>query len=495
MITTFQFVVFSPLSYPKTRVRTAPVLLDCSSPRTPRMHHARRFSLRPSPSSCVQHCTGGDHHRNDNTTQRPNVSVPRTRVPASASASAPPLPPPPIPPASLVQVAEDPNHILLEEARAGRVAGLEAALEEFGTSADVNRALDPSFLSPLCLACRGGHEEAALFLLRRAGADPNNASGEKAAAAAAAAAPAVQGYYGDGADGDGFFGGSGGIGGGGAPSTPLALAVDGGLRLAVEELLARGARVDARRAVDAWTPLHLCAAQGNALMMEVLLEAPLADAGARTSRQETPLSVASFHGHLSIVDMLLGGGGVDDEKVADVGGIIKETAGGGGLGTSAVLVATEEDAAAAAAVVVGSGRYGSSHGRSGPRRHAEGRTWAGRTPLHRAAAQGHTEVVLRLLAHGVDASPTDSRGATPLHLSAGRGHLGAARALVQEGRASTLVATEEGDTVLHAAAGSAAASGRTAGRVVHLLLRSGAEVDARNRLGSTGSTSRRNFER
>lgn len=383
-------------------------------------------------------------------------------------------------------MAENPNDILLEEARAGRVAGLESALDEFGSAADVNRALDHSFLSPLCLACRGGHEEAALFLLRRADADPNNAVGEKAAAAA----PAAQGYYGNGADGDEFIGGSsGGIGGIRAPSTPLALAVDSGLQVVVEELLARGARVDARRSGDAWTPLHLCAARGNALMMKVLLAAPLADAGARTSRQETPLSVASFHGHLSVVDMLLEGVvDDDDEKPAEVGGIKKETTGSGSLGTSAVLVATEDDAAAG--VVGDNNGSGSSRGRDGSRRHAEERTWAGRTPLHRAAAQGHTEVVLRLLAHGVDGGPTDSHGATPLHLSAGRGHWGAARALVREGKASTLAATEEGDTVLHAAAGSAAASGRTTGRVVHLLLISGAKVDARNRLGSTGTTDR-----
>lgn len=362
---------------------------------------------------------------------------------------------------------EDPNQILLQEAKAGRAFGVEAILEEFGPAASVNGALDRSFHSPLCLACRGGHQEAALFLLRRAGADPDNALGAKAAVAAAAAA-AVQGY----GDGDDDLAGHGG----GAPSTPLALAVEAGLQLVVEELLARGARVDARRAGDGSTPLHLCAARGNALMMAALLAAPLADAGVRTARLETPLSVASFHGHLSVVDMLLGN---DDEAdaaaatAAAISGEGRDEQPGGGR-TSAVLVAA------------GGAAGGSSGGpRRGSRRHAEERAWDGRTPVHRAAARGHTEVVLRLISHGVDVDPADFRGATPLHLAAGGGHWAAARALVREGRASTLLATGEGETALHAAAWSGAHGG-TAGRVVQLLLDGGAEVDAQNRFGSTG---------
>ncbi|CAN0236156.1 unnamed protein product, partial [Ectocarpus sp. 12 AP-2014] len=216
---------------------------------------------------------------------------------------------------NIPKVSEDPNGILLEEARAGRVDGLKACLDDFASRTDVNGALDRSFLSPLCLACRGGHEEAALFLLHRANADPNNATGANEAAAAAAAAAAAGQRYGQTTDDD--FTGSGGGGAGGAPPpTPLALAVGTSLKRVVEELLARGARVDTPRPEDGWTALHQCAARGDALMMEVLLRAPLADAGARTSRLETALSVASSRGHLSLVDMLLGG----DEETAGGGG-------------------------------------------------------------------------------------------------------------------------------------------------------------------------------
>ncbi|CAN0230862.1 unnamed protein product, partial [Hapterophycus canaliculatus] len=259
--------------------------------------------------------------------------------------------------------------------------------------------------------------------------------------------------------------------------TPLALAIEAGLRRVVKELLARGARVDTHRAGDGWTPLHLCAKSGNALLMELLLEAPLADAGVRTSRLETPLSVACFHGHLSVVDMLLG----RDDEVAGGGTSSK--------GQHEDTGSADGSSGRSSTVLVAPGARGPSIAARGSRRHAEDRTWTGRTPLHQAALRGHTEVVLRLLAHGVSPDPTDCRGATPLHLASCGGRWVAARELVQRGRASVLLTTGDGDTVLHAAAWSAAAAG-SAERGVKLLLQYGAEVDARNRLGSTGEISR-----
>ncbi|CAN0153827.1 unnamed protein product [Ectocarpus sp. 8 AP-2014] len=42
------------------------------------------------------------------------------------------------------QVSEDPNSILLEEARAGRVDGLKACLEDFASRTDVNGGAAPA---------------------------------------------------------------------------------------------------------------------------------------------------------------------------------------------------------------------------------------------------------------------------------------------------------------------------------------------------------------
>ena len=399
------------------------------------------------------------------------------------------------------QVFDSPNDILLEEARAGRVQGLEALFDGASCAAEVNGALDSAFLSPLCLACGGGHEDAALFLLRRAAADPNNAAGAHAAATAAATSTSTSACatatFGEGGDRNACVGkpgdnGSSGTGTGWMPPTPLALAVEAGLERVVDELLTRGARVDARRTEDGWTALHVCASRGNALVMKALLSAPFADAGVRTSRLETPLSVAAACGHLSVVDLLLGES-ADDTGSGGEGGGEAGAKEAGLMISGSELVATGEAGGGSGQGGGGSDGLRRGRGRRSPAlpgcgKHAEEKTWTGRTPLHRAASRGHTEVVLRLLAHGVNVDPADSRGATPLILAARQGHWDAAHALVRGGGASVRVATREGDTALHAAAW-AGATVYAADRVVKLLVKSGIEVDARNKFGSTGETS------
>lgn len=375
-----------------------------------------------------------------------------------------------VPAISRRQISADPHYILLSEAKAGRVNELEALiLARPDPTFNVNLALDSSFMSPLCLACAGGHRDAATFLLQKANADPNNKAG-----AAAAAADASQGHPRD-PNGDrllchGSMAGAGNYDS--TPPAPLMLAVEAGLEDVVVDLLARGARVDARRAGDGWTALHLCAAQGHALIMRTLLSAPLADPGVRTTQLETPLTVACSKGHLAIADMLLGEGG-DETTVGKKES--EETGGQTALGKRTVRGTTSSD--------VGSAAKNSR----GTRRHAEERTWAGRTPLHYAAAEGHTEVVLRLLAHGVSANLVDAQGATPLILAARRGHSATVAVLVVDGRATLNATTMEGDTALHAAAGTSADGASAA---VRLLLRNGADVDARNAFGSTGEQRR-----
>lgn len=204
--------------------------------------------------------------------------------------------------------------------------------------------------------------------------------------------------------------------------------------------------------------------------MAALLAAPFADPGMRTARLETPLTVACSRGHLAIADMLLGEGSED------------EATGGGGGKKKAKEAAT----GAGAAQVVGKAEmFGFGTGgmkARGFRRHAEDKTWARRTPLHEAAANGHTELVLRLLAHGVSADVVDARGATALVLAARQGHSAAAAPLVKNGAATLEATTTEGDTALHAAAGMCA-SGASA--IVKMLLRAAVYVDARNASGST----------
>lgn len=344
---------------------------------------------------------------------------------------------------------------------------------------DVNGALDPDFMSPLCLACAGGHVDVALYLLKCAEADPNNTAGAAAAVSATRGRFEVNtgGYFGD------YSGGHDAPPPPPPPPSPLILAVEAGLVRIVRELIIRGARVDAARAVDGWNALHMCASKGNAVIMSELLGAPLADPGVRSACLETPLSIACSRGHLSIVDLLLSAeeSKADDEQEdGDDDGIEMNNEEKGNDEFSRVQKVKKILRGNSAGCVSAAGAS-----RVGLRGQAEERTWSGRTPLHRAALHGHTEVVLRLLVHGVSVNPADKDGMTPLMLAARGRHFSTVRELIRRGKASVTVAANEGDTALHVAA-AASREIRGANPVVRLLMKAGANVDAQNAHGSTG---------
>lgn len=100
------------------------------------------------------------------------------------------------------------------------------------------------------------------------------------------------------------------------------------------------------------------------------------------------------------------------------------------------------------------------------------------TPLHRAAAAGHADVVELLLANGAGLDDRDHGGRTPLHLAAEQGQVAAATALMARG-AKVAVMDESGDTPLH----KAARQGR--GPMVRLLLAERADPNARGDCGGT----------
>lgn len=81
-----------------------------------------------------------------------------------------------------------------------------------------------------------------------------------------------------------------------------------------------------------------------------------------------------------------------------------------------------------------------------------------RTPLHRAAAEGRSDLIDTLLLQGISINARDSEGKTPLLLAAENGQLDAMRALVARG-ASPVMRDNDIVTPLHAAAarGDAAA--------------------------------------
>lgn len=56
-----------------------------------------------------------------------------------------------------------------------------------------------------------------------------------------------------------------------------------------------------------------------------------------------------------------------------------------------------------------------------------------RTPLHRAAEQGRTDLIEALVQQGLDPNARDSDGKTPLHLATAAGHVSAMQALIAQG--------------------------------------------------------------
>lgn len=144
----------------------------------------------------------------------------------------------------------------------GRVETLSALL---AANPALARATAPDGFSPLGLAAFFGQAEAAHLLLE-AGANPNLASQNAMRV------------------------------------TPLHSAVAARQLAISEELLLRGADVNAAQADD-FTPLHEAAQNGQLAMIELLL-AHGADRTARKSDGQTPLDVAEAHGQTAAAELL-----------------------------------------------------------------------------------------------------------------------------------------------------------------------------------------------
>ena len=109
---------------------------------------------------------------------------------------------------------------------------------------------------------------------------------------------------------------------------------------------------------------------------------------------------------------------------------------------------------------------------------ANARDNGGSTPLHKAAYNGRTEVVLVLLEHGADANARYNGGLTPLHEAAYNGRTELVLVLLEH-VANIGAKDNQGRTPLH----EAADHGRT--EVVRLLLEHGANASAEDDQGRT----------
>jgi ankyrin repeat protein len=102
-----------------------------------------------------------------------------------------------------------------------------------------------------------------------------------------------------------------------------------------------------------------------------------------------------------------------------------------------------------------------------------------RTPLHRAAFDGRTRSVKKLLAKGVEVNCKDINGKTPLHLAALKGNEKIVSLLIAHGADVNSKETLKGNSPLH----YAAFGGHP--KTVKILLSSGANANIRDVGGMT----------
>lgn len=181
----------------------------------------------------------------------------------------------------------------------GHVPLLQRLLER---GADAS-AQDSRGATALMLAAERGHLEAARLLVGTAGPDER---GEALRHAVGAGRLELMVWLLDEADAALEYGGTDG-------KTPLTCATLGGHAALAEELLRRGANVEARsssflpfenRDDFGWHPLHYAADRRHALLVQLLLDAG-AQADAETTEGTTPLMLAAHRGDEDCLRLLL----------------------------------------------------------------------------------------------------------------------------------------------------------------------------------------------
>ena len=183
--------------------------------------------------------------------------------------------------------------------------------------------------------------------------------------------------------------------------TPLSYAAQGGHEAIVQQLLARGADIEAKDRFGQ-TPLSFAAQGGHEAVVQQLL-AQGADIEAKARAGRTPLSFAAMRGHEAVVQQLLARGADIEAKDRAGRTPLSYAAGRGDEAVVQQLLARDAD-------IEAKDEYG----------------W---TPLSYAVGNGHAAVVQQLLARGADIEAKDRFGQTPLSYAAESGHEAVVRLL------------------------------------------------------------------
>ena len=179
------------------------------------------------------------------------------------------------------------------------------------------------------------------------------------------------------------------------------LAIYYGRESVKELLLSRGVELD----------IFAAAATGKADRVAELLSGDASLANAYAPDGFTPLGLAAFFGHRSLVDLLL-------RRAADINAISRNATGYTALTGAVAHGNTEIVATLLAAGANVNHRYGQGY-----------------SPLHEAASSGKVEITRLLLDHGADPNAPTDDGQTPLAMALAKGHDEVAALLRRHGAA------------------------------------------------------------
>ena len=227
--------------------------------------------------------------------------------------------------------------------------------------------------------------------------------------------------------------------------TPLHYAAAKGDSMILDQLLGRGAQVDAHSR-DGTTALHIAAKYGHLVAVKMLLDHK-AQVNVKDSTKRTPLHWATYRRKYRVVENLLR----SSLSTARVHDFQQKTA--------LHLAAARGDILCAEILIDHS--------------HREARDQAGMTALHISAMKGSPEIVKLLLNHNSHGDATDSAGSTPLHLAVLYGHKSVVESLLEHKiGVNTEVRDAKENTALHIA------TLECRQQIVKLLLRHNADTQA-----------------
>ncbi|XP_014772761.1 transient receptor potential cation channel subfamily A member 1 homolog [Octopus bimaculoides] len=232
-------------------------------------------------------------------------------------------------------------------------------------------------------------------------------------------------------------------------SMPLHRAAMSGNMECVKLLVDNSARIDAYDEEQS-TPLHKAALYNHYNVVDYLIKC-----GARVNKRDsdsyTPLLLAALRGHSETIEILM-------NASADPLAVDKYE-------KTAIYLASEENKTLVLKKLL---EY------PGMKDQVHANDQYGNRPLHVAAKEGFTEIVMILLSHGADIMATNDDEETPIHLASKFGRTNVVRALVKADKSVVKSEDEDSNTPLHIAA----LHGHD--KVGEILINFGADVGAVN---------------